>query len=218
MSPPSPVSPPAPRPAPFRRLAIRALAGVGAAFVLVAALLTARITRVPVPPVLGELPEFQLTAHDGLAFTREGQRGRPFVADFIFTTCAGICPAMTARMAQLQPRLPEGFDIVSFSVDPEHDTPEVLARYGRDFKAGPAWRFVTGDRDALYRLATDGFKLAAMEVPAGERQAGGDGPFVHSSKFVLVDGAARVRGYYDSEDRAALESLLADATQVAKGR
>ncbi len=216
MSQSSPASPPPHRSAPLRSLVLRGLLGALAAAVLVAAVALQAPKTAP-PPVLGALPDFRLTAHDGRPFTRDGERGRPFVADFIFTTCGGICPAMTARMAQLQHRLPEGVAIASFSVDPEHDTPEVLARYGRDFQAGPRWRFVTGERDALYRLATEGFKLAAMEVPPGERQPGGDGPFVHSSKFVLVDGQARVRGYYDSEDRAALEELLAAAAQIAKG-
>jgi protein SCO1/2 len=174
--------------------------------------------RPPPPEVLATLPDFRLVAHDGRPFTRDTQLGQPFVADFIFTTCGGVCPAMTARMAQLQHRLPAGMGIASFTVDPAQDTPAVLAGYARDFKAGPAWRFVTGDRDALYRLATEGFKLAAMEVPADQRQAGGDGPFLHSAKFVLVDGQSRVRGYYDSDDREALDRLVSDAMQIASGR
>ncbi len=159
------------------------------------------------------LPEFALEGHDGQPLSLETLRGRPFVADFIFTSCAGLCPAMTARMAQLQQRLPPGVATLSFTVDPKHDTPEVLARYARDFGAGPSWRFATGRREALYRLATEGFKLAAMEVPKDQQQPGTDGPFLHSSKFVLVDGVGRIRGYYDSEDSEALEQLLGDAAR-----
>jgi protein SCO1/2 len=179
-----------------------ALAGAGVAY-----------THRPPPPVLGALPEFALTGHDNQPVSLGTLRGRPFVADFIFTTCAGFCPAMTSRLAQLQKRLPAGVTIVSFSVDPEHDTPEVLARYAQDFGAGPTWRFATGRREALYSLATEGFRLAALEIPKEQQQPGTDGPFLHSSKFVLVDGAGRIRGYYDSEDSRALERLVADAAR-----
>jgi protein SCO1/2 len=182
----------------------------GAAFVAVA-------RRSPPLPVLGTLPAFALVGQDRQPVTRETLSGRPFVADFIFTTCAGVCPAMTARMAQLQARLPQDVALVSFTVDPVHDTPDVLARYAADFKAGPRWRFATGPREALYGLATEGFKLAAMELPQDQRQPAGDGPFLHSSKFVLVDGAGRIRGYYDSEERAALETLLSDVRALAEG-
>lgn len=211
----SPVSPRPQPPASRPSLLLRAGLCLVALLAAVAAL-SLLAHRPPPPPVLGELPAFRLVAHDGRPFTRDSEHGKAFVADFIFTTCPGICPAMTARLAQLQPRLPEGVGIASFTVDPGHDTPEVLARYAADFKAGPAWRFVTGERDALYSLAVDGFKLAAMEVPPEQRQAGGDGPFLHSSRFVLVDGQARIRGYYDSEDRAALDQLVSDAMQVAR--
>lgn len=135
------------------------------------------------------------------------------MADFIFTRCGGICPGMTARMAQLQAQLDARVAFVSFSVDPEHDTPEVLAAYARDFKAGPGWTFVTGPRAELYALATDGFRLAALELPEAERQ-GGDGPFVHSAKFVLVDGQARIRGYYDSDETGALAQLVRDVGRL----
>ncbi len=179
-----------------------ALAGAGVAY-----------TRRPPLPVLGALSDFALTGHDNRPVSLRTLRGRPFVADFIFTTCAGFCPAMTARLAQLQKRFPAGVAIVSFTVDPEHDTPEVLARYAQDFGAGPRWRFATGRREALYSLATEGFRLAALEIPKQQQQAGTDGPFLHSSKFVLVDGAGRIRGYYDSEDSQALERLVADAAR-----
>lgn len=166
-------------------------------------------------PEFGSLPDFSLIAHDGRPLGLSSLAGRPFVADFIFTRCGGICPAMTARMAQLQARLRGQARLVSFSVDPEHDTPEVLARYARDFKAGPDWVFVTGARSALHALATDGFHLAAMEVPPDQRQAGDDGPFLHSGKFVLVDSRGRVRGYYDSEETAELTRLIRDAGRLA---
>jgi protein SCO1 len=199
-----------------------ALLAVGA--VLVAAgLATAvvgarRLGRPPEPPRLGVVPDFRLVEHSGRSLSAADLRGRPWVADFIFTQCGGACPAMTARMARLQRELPPAVALVSFTVDPGHDTPEVLARYAETFHAGPGWRFVTGPQSALYDLSVGGFKLEAMEVPAAERAAGGDGPFLHSSKFVLVDGAATIRGYYDSTDEASLRALVRDAGALPGSR
>ena len=147
------------------------------------------------PSRLGTLPDFRLVERSGREVGLADLSGQPWVADFIFTQCAGACPAMTARMARLRRELPAGVRSVSFTVDPGHDTPATLARY-----AG-------------------GFKLAAMEVPADQRDAtGGDGPFLHSSKFVLVDGAGVVRGYYDSTDEQAMRALVADAAVLQAAR
>jgi protein SCO1/2 len=98
-------------------------------------------------------------------------------------------------------------------VDPAHDTPEVLAAYARRAGAGPDWLFLTGERDALFRLAIEGFKLGVEELPP-DRQSPGDGPFLHSSHFVLVDGRGRVRGYYDSTGEEALRRLRRDLRTV----
>lgn len=194
------------------RRALVPAAGIVLALAALSTLLAFR-QREPPLPVLGTLSPFALTGHDGRPLTLERLRGHPFVANFIFTRCAGICPAMTARLAQVQGRLPAGVAIVSFTVDPENDTPEVLARYARDFHAGPRWTFATGAKQALYDLATRDFKLAAVELPRDQQQ-GGDGPFVHSGKLVLVDGAGRIRGYYDSDERQAVERLVADAGRL----
>lgn len=160
--------------------------------------------------MLGTLPAFSLTTQAGRPLIRADLEGRPWVAAFIFTRCAGICPAMTSRMARLQHEVPAGTRLVSFSVDPRHDTPEVLTRYAHDFHAGPDWLFVTGTQEALFALAVDGFKLGASEVPSDQQAAGGDGAFLHSSKLVLVDGTGQLRGYYDSTEEAAVRDLLSD--------
>ena len=161
-----------------------------------------------------DLPEFALVERSGKPATLSALRGRPWIADFIFTRCAGVCPAMTARMGALSRRLagvPVRF--VSFSVDPVHDTPEVLARYAAAAGAPPEWWFVTGPVADLHHLSTAGFKLAAMEASPG--QTFDDGPFLHSSKFVLVDAAGAIRAYYDSTDEAAMRALEADARRLA---
>jgi protein SCO1/2 len=160
------------------------------------------------------VPAFSLVERSGRPATLVALRGRPWIADFIFTRCGGVCPAMTARMAALRKRLagtPVGF--VSFSVDPSTDTPEVLRAYAAAAGAGDDWWFVTGPVRDLHALSTDGFKLAALENAPGEETA--DGPFLHSSKFVLVDRDGAIRGYYDSEDEAAVRTLEADARRLA---
>ena len=166
-------------------------------------------------PRFGRLPEFSLQDHHGDPATLAGLKGRIWVADFIFTRCGGACPAMTARMSRLRHDVPDEVAFVSFTVDPANDTPEVLARYAANFKSDARWRFVTGRRTDLYALSTDGFKLAAMEVPAAQQRPGeGDGPFLHSSKFVLVDRFGEIRGYYDSTDEDDVKKLAMDIARV----
>jgi protein SCO1/2 len=199
----------------------RILALVGAALVaagVVAALGGRVLGRAPEPPRMGALPDFRLTERSGRPLSLADLRGRPWVADFIFTQCGGACPAMTARMARLRRDLSKDVASVSFTVDPAHDTPEVLARYAAAFHADEGWHFLTGPQKDLYDLSVGGFKLAAMEVPAGEQTAGGDGPFLHSSKFVLVDGEGVIRGYYDSTDEPAMRALVADADAIRAAR
>ena len=140
------------------------------------------------------------------------------MADFIFTTCGGACPAMTARMARLRREVPDEVVFVSFTVDPAHDTPEALSRYAASFKADDRWLFVTGPQKELYGLSTEGFKLAAMEVPPEQQKEGEDGPFLHSSKFVLVDRSGEIRGYYDSTDEEEMRALVADLTRLQRER
>ena len=181
---------------------------------LVAAATVACTPRPEELPRLFEVPPFTLVERSGRPATLAALRGRPWIADFIFTRCGGACPAMTARMAALRTRLagtPVAF--VSFTVDPRHDTPEALTRYAAAAGAGENWWFVTGPVRELHALSTEGFKLAAMENAPGAETA--DGPFLHSGKFVLVDAEGAIRGYYDSEDEAAIRALEADARRLA---
>ena len=175
--------------------------------------------RAAAPPLphLATLPPFALVERSGRPVTLEALRGRVWVADFIFTSCAGVCPAMTARMARLRREVARDTLLVSFTVDPARDTPAVLSRYAAAVGAGEDWLFLTGPQKALYDLSVGGFKLAAMEVPPGEQTPGGDGPFLHSSKFVLVDAAGTVRGYYDSGEEAEMAALARDVARVRAG-
>jgi protein SCO1/2 len=166
-------------------------------------------------PTLGNLPDFSLVERSGRAITRADLAGHPWIANFIFTQCAGVCPVLSKRMAQLQRALAEqGFTTVrsvSFSVDPTHDTPTVLRVYAEQHHAdAERWLFLTGARADLYRLISEGFRLAVAERSAEEATQRPGELITHSDRFVLVDGAGRIRAYYHGTDAAAVEQILAD--------
>ncbi len=150
-----------------------------------------------------QLPDFSLTDQRGAPFALSDLDDKVWVADFIFTSCATICPPMTIEMAGLQDEF-AGKDVhfVSFSVDPERDTPEVLYRYADDYGAdGSRWAFLTGQKEAIYQLAHEGFNLAA-----GHRGS----EILHSTRFVLVDRNQQLRGYYESRSPGSLQQLRKD--------
>ncbi len=173
----------------------------------------------PPPPVIKEVPAFALTHHDGSTVSREDFAGEPWVADFIFTRCAAICPRMTAQMRRVVEALGEGspVKVASFSVDPEHDTPEVLADYADKHGAGEGWYFLTGEVETLHTLCREGFLLGIDASPPAEVVIGND-PIIHSNRFVLVDRENRIRGYYDPFDPDEVERLLREVKRVLKER
>ncbi len=168
------------------------------------------------PPILGQLPTFELVDQQGAKFGSENLAGSPWVADFIFTRCPGICPRMTELMRGLKARLPPAVRTVSITVDPEHDTPPVLAEYAERFGAASDWVFLTGDRQQIFELSRDGFKLPVD--PQAETADGTIEPILHSNRFVLVDAAGRIRGYYDSFDPAEIERLLDETRGMLRQR
>ena len=156
------------------------------------------------------VPDFKLTERSGREITRESLTGQVWVADFIFTRCAGICPTMSTNMRKLQEQLPREIRLVSFSVDPAYDTPAVLTEYAKRYDADPdRWLFLTGDPDAIQHLSVGGFKLALD--PTGGTEAE---PITHSSRFVLVDRDGVIRGYYGTEEPEVLDRLAQDAKNL----
>lgn len=157
---------------------------------------------------------FVATAVDGgpaRAVSASELRGRPWVADFVFTSCAGPCPLLSANMARLQKRLPAAVRLVSFTVDPERDTPEVLAAYAARHGAEPGrWLFARLGARELFELVNAGFKLPLYIDPKAEPA----NRSIHSTKLVLVDASGRVRGYYDGLAEGALDELVRDALRV----
>ena len=165
-------------------------------------------------PVLGEVPAFSLVDQAGRPVTSQTLRGQVWIADFIFTRCAGQCPMMSEQMAGLAQslgRLP--VQCVSFSVDPAYDRPEVLSAYAARYHADPArWRLLTGEPEAIRRLCQDGFKLSMAD--GGSPQE----PVVHSRRFVLVDRQGRIRGYFDAGEASEMAALRRAAQGLAEER
>ena len=170
-----------------------------AGFLLVVITASRPFTRnVPeAPPVLLQVPDFALKDQDGQPFALASMRGKVWVAGFIFTTCPSVCPKISRAMLELQQRYARnGVDVelVSFSVDPENDTPEVLKRYAENLGVDESrWRFVTGDRAAMEALVVGGFKTAMDRRPQGELDMY---DIAHSEKLVLIDGDGGIRGFY----------------------
>lgn len=156
-------------------------------------------------PVLFPAPQFELTDQTGRPFSSSHLAGKVVVANFVFTTCTDICPLLTATMAQVRDQLRaakllgDKAAIVSFSVDPEHDTPEALATYGQRFGAVPAeWRFLTGSRPVIDELLIGGFKVG--RPPPQARTPGGSPEIVHTNRFALIDPRSQVRAMYSGDD------------------
>ncbi len=170
------------------------------------------------PEVRFPLPEFRFTEASGQPFGREDLLGKVWVVDFVFTTCQGICPRLSEGLARLQATLAtrpggERVGLLSFSVDPEHDTPAALTAYAARYGADRArWKLVTGERAAIWGLIREGFKL-----PVGDDGPPAPGmPVFHSGKLALIDAQGAVRGYFDglAEDAAAEEARILAAVDA----
>jgi protein SCO1/2 len=156
------------------------------------------------------VPEFHLTAQDGQPFDSKALNGKIWVADFIYTTCPGPCPRMTSQMKEVQnatKKMPD-VKLVSFTVDPERDTPEVLAEYAKLHRASPGrWYFLTGPSETLGWLDWTVFKLGKL-----------DKSLEHSTRFVLVDRRSAIRGYYDTSEAGSIAKLIDDIHALAQER
>jgi protein SCO1/2 len=156
--------------------------------------------------VLGEVPEFQLLDQKGQKFERTALDGHVWVADFIYTNCQGPCPRMSSHMRTLQKATGPQVKLVSFTVDPDNDTPPVLAAYAQRFSADSArWTFLTGEKETLNSLDRDAFKLGTLGVEMD-----------HSTRFVLVDKKGRIRGYYGIAEGNPVDRIARDAERLEK--
>lgn len=176
----------------------------------------------PAPEVYGRMPDFSLTDQAGAPFSSQALNGKVALLDFVYTHCTDACPLLSASFAQAQRKLADEkllgskVVLVSLSVDPEHDTPPVLAEYGERFKADPAsWKLLTGDWEQVWDVVT-GFKVATRppHPPAGAPAPGGTA-LTHSTRIVLVDGQGQVRGYLDGQDASA-DDLVSAVKKVLR--
>lgn len=163
-------------------------------------------------------PPFQLVGIDGQPFDSTTLAGKTYVIGFTFTRCQLVCPVMNGKMLYLQEQL-AGADwaddvrLVSVTVDPEHDTPQVLAAHAQRIGADPArWTHLTGDRDTIWRLSEEGYKLPVGAEPDNPLM-----PIGHSAKFALVDANGLIIDYYNSQDASEVERLLVDLEQITIG-
>ena len=167
------------------------------------------------PTVSGTVPSFSLTDQHGQAFSSESLRGTVWIADFIFTRCAGQCPMMTMQMSRLVKAFAaeSAVRFVSISVDPTYDTPAVLNRYARasGVPEDGRWMLLTGSHEAVWRLCHDGFRLALADDPSNTEE-----PVTHSVRFIVVDHESRIRGFYDATDASDLSRLQRDVRQLLR--
>ena len=177
--------------------------GLTIALLLLATLLTALRVRASLGkplPMLGQVADFTLTNQLGQSISLSGLNGHVWVADLIFTRCAGPCPKMTRQMKELQDALQatSRAKLVTLTTDPDYDTPAVLKKYAEKFGADPGrWWFLTGSKKQIFDLAVGSLKLTAIEKPEGERASPVD-LFVHSTIFVVVDQRGQLRKIFET--------------------
>jgi protein SCO1/2 len=152
-------------------------------------------------PVINQVADFKLTNQNDQVTTLADLSNHVWVADIIFTRCAGSCPIMSTKMKSLQDALPATSQtkLVTLTTDPDYDSPTILKRYGERYGADfQRWTFLTGTKKELAGLATGSLKLGSTPVPPQEQKSSVD-LFVHSTIFVVVDKQARLRGIFQTE-------------------
>jgi protein SCO1/2 len=188
--------------------------------------ITALVSACAPSPGTNELPFFNSSAltpewsglgdHRVAAFTLTDQRGSRFdsdaltakiyVASFIYTSCAGICPPMVSNLLKVQEAVRDdaGVALVSFSVTPETDTPASLSHFGEMRGVLPdKWHLLTGERETIYRLARESYFAERGDDVSSSS-------FLHTENFLLVDGLGRIRGVYNGTRAFDVEKLIED--------
>lgn len=157
------------------------------------------------------IPDFELINQDNQMVKRDDLLGSIYIADFFFVTCPTICPKMTSNMGYIQKKFADKKDLkfISITVNPEHDSVEVLKEYAQKVHADTkSWSFLTGDKDKIYDLAFNGFFVNAQK---DEIAPGG---FLHSQLLVLIDRKGRIRGYFDGTVYSEMKKDLTDAIDI----
>ena len=171
----------------------------------------ADLSGVPLP-VIKDAPAFSLIERSGQPLSKDDLLGKIWVVDFVFTSCVGPCPLLSTRMFSLQQSLDEFGDqvkLVSISVDPLKDRPEVLRKYAERYHAeDDRWFFLTGDdKEAIYTMIREGFLSSVEPAQPGM-------PIIHSTNFLLVDGQGRIRMSYDGVEPGSKKLILRDIRKL----
>lgn len=160
------------------------------------------------------IPEFAFTNQEGKTIGRKEMEGKITIVDFFFTSCPSICPVMSKEMERVNDMFrnnPE-VQILSISIDPEYDTPEILQEYADEHHATPGkWHFLSGSKLETYELARCGFILPTVDG------LGNPDDFIHSDKFTLVDDQGRIRGYYSGTNREDVDLLMLETKVLLHG-
>lgn len=160
-----------------------------------------------VDTVYNTIPPFSFVNQEGDTVSEKMVEGKIYVTDFFFTTCPTICPVMKRQMIKVYNDIKGKPDvmILSHSIDPEHDTPQVLKKYAQDLGiAGQQWQFLTGNKEKIYEIGQKSYLSTAKEDKSAE------GGYIHSGAFILVDKEKRVRGMYDGTTEEGTQKLIAD--------
>jgi protein SCO1/2 len=173
--------------------------------------------------VYGVVPPFELVDQSGKPFSSKQLEGKVWAVGFIFTRCPSICPVLTGLMKEVETKSRsqgDDFRLVSFSVDPSHDTPPVLASYAAKHGANlDRWSFLTGDPGAVEKTVVQGLKISMGRIDVAEAVVDVDAVF-HGTKALLIDAKMQIRGYYSLEDRggfgklSAVDQLVEDAKRL----
>ena len=158
-------------------------------------------------PSIGTVPDFRFTTQDGKPLTRNDLLGKVWVIDFFFTRCPGPCPLMSSRLAEISKELKKAKDVrlVSLSIDPDHDTPEVLKEYASHFGADPErWIFLTGPKDRVQEFTTKGMLQALSTDPTNPAAT------VHSTRFLVIDREGQIRILRKLDEPELVQKLLID--------
>ena len=179
----------------------------------------------PELPKYYQVPRFELTNEFGHSFGSKNLEGKIYLASFAFTTCPTICPGLMEELKVIQKRvrgLGDKIAIVTFTVDPENDTPEVLHKYARSMRANPhIWSFLTGEPKQMKSLLVEGYRVPMGEIEEFVGKVDGNNvslmDIAHTGKILLVDKDAYVRGYYSTE-QTSVDQLMIDVGLLANRR
>lgn len=170
--------------------------------------------------VFHTIPAWSLIDENGKAFSSTQMRGKIYVADFFFTRCTSICPKMSTQLTRVQDVFANNPEVqlLSFSVDPTHDSPEKLQAYAQNYDAKPdKWHFLTGTRQQIYPLAVKGYYIPVADASEYDKAVKTpDETFIHSEKLILVDKQGYIRGFYDGTDKKDVDRLILEIKVLQK--